>query len=100
MVAIHHFTVFIWFNSAQYNDEAEREGVPRIGTIDEAFEYQNTRSDFKCCNWWEKWKTICQATSISKPGIQGAFSDKVAPDIDGFTDELMWCSSCKKYFCR
>ena len=71
-----------------------------IGAIDEAFEYQNTRSDFKCWSWWEKWKTICQATSISKPGIQGAFSDKVAPDIDGFTDELMWCSSCKKYFCR
>ena len=32
------------------------------------------------------------------PGIQGAFSDKVAPNIDGFTDELMSCSSCEKYF--
>ena len=26
----------------------------------------------------------------------GAFWDKGTPDIDGFTAELMWCSSCKK----
>ena len=31
-------------------------------------------------------------------GTQGAFPDKVAPDIDGFTDEIMRCSSCKKSF--
>ena len=37
---------------------------------------------------------------ISIPGTQGTFSaDKVAPDIDDFTDELMYCSSWKKYFC-
>ena len=28
----------------------------------EAFDCQNARSDFKCCNYWEKLKTICQAT--------------------------------------
>ena len=32
------------------------------------------------------------------PGTQGEFSDKVAPDIDSFTNELMGCLSCKKYF--
>ena len=30
-------------------------------------------------------KEQCQITGI--PGTQGAFSDKVTPDIDGFTDE-------------
>ena len=33
-----------------------------------------------CSDYWEKWKTIC-------PEIQVAFEHKVAPDIDGFTDE-------------
>ena len=28
---------------------------------------------------------LCQATRIS--GTQGAFSDKVTPEVDGFTDE-------------
>ena len=46
----------------------------------EAFEYENTRSNFKYCYYWEKWKT----TGI--PGIQGAFSDEVTPDIACFTD--------------
>ena len=32
------------------------------------------------------------------PGTQWAFSDKVAPDIDGFIDELMRCLSLKNYF--
>ena len=60
------------------------------GAIDEAFEYENTRSEFKCCIYREKLKTIPQTTAISITGTQGAFSvDKVAPDIDGFTDELM-----------
>ena len=29
------------------------------------------------------------------PGTQGAFSDKVAPEIDGFIYELMRCLSLK-----
>ena len=32
---------------------------------------------------------LCQTTAISIPGTQGTFSDKVASDTDGFTDELM-----------
>ena len=67
-----------------------------IGATDEAFEYENTRNDFKCCNYQEKWKTKCQTTAISIPGTQGAFSNEVAPDINGFTDELIWYSSLKK----
>ena len=33
----------------------------------------------------EKNEKLCQTTG--KPGIQGAFSGEVNPDIDGFTDE-------------
>ena len=44
------------------------------------------RRDFKFCYYWEKLKII-QTTGI--PGVQGAFSDKVTPDIDVFTDELV-----------
>ena len=49
-----------------------------------------------CSDYWEKWKTIC-------PEIQVAFEHKVAPDIDGFTDEpVVKCGSsslsCRKYF--
>ena len=29
-------------------------GYQGIGEIDEAFEYENTRSDFRCCNYQEK----------------------------------------------
>ena len=32
-----------------------------------------------------KMKKLCHTTRT--PGTQGAFSDKVTPDIDGFTDE-------------
>ena len=54
----------------------------------ETFEYENTRNDFKCCNYREKWKLICQTTAkYTIPGTQGAFSDKVIPDIDDFIDE-------------
>ena len=48
--------------------------------IDEAFEFENTRSEFKCWDYREKWKAICQATVISISGTQVAFSDKVACD--------------------
>ena len=45
-----------WFsfdNIAQYNDVAQ--GIWTLKT----FEYENTRSDFKCCNYSVKLKTIC-----------------------------------------
>ena len=32
----------------------KRKGYQGIGAIDEAFEYKNTRSDFKFCNYREK----------------------------------------------
>ena len=38
--------------------------------------------------YWEKWKTIYQTTSkYTKTPPQGAFLDKVNPDIDDFTAE-------------
>ena len=52
----------------------------------EAFEYENTRSDFKCCDYREKWKTTWQI-QLSIQGTQGAFSDKATSNIDDFTDE-------------
>ena len=87
-MAFHRFTISILFYCAQHNDGAKREEVHGIRVI-EAFEYKNTRSDFKCCDYREKWKTICQ-TTVSIPGTlsdKGSFSDKVAPDIDDFTDK-------------
>ena len=65
--------------------EQKGKGYRGIRAI-EAFEYENTRSDFKCYDYREKWKTICE-TTVTIPGTQGAFSDKVASDIDDFTDE-------------
>ena len=46
------------------------------------FEYENTRSDFKCCDYWKKWKTIRQITAKYTWDPRA-----VTPDIDGFTDE-------------
>ena len=65
-----------------------------------AFEYKNTRSDFKRCHYWKK--KLCQATGIT--AIQGEFSDKIPHEIDGFTDKrvvqryVLLC--CRKYLCR
>ena len=61
----------------------------------ETFEYENTKSDFKFCNNREKWKEICQNTAkYTRAWIQEVFSDIVAPDIDGFTDEpVVQCDS-------
>ena len=53
----------------------------------ESFEQENTRSDLKCCDDQRKCKTISQ-TTVNIPRIQGTFSDKVAPDMDDFTDKL------------
>ena len=66
-------------------------GYRKIGAIDEAFKYENTRRDFKCCSQQEKLKTICQTTAISTvyQEPKGTFSDKVVPDDDGVNDELM-----------
>ena len=38
--------------------------------------YENTRSDFKCCDYWEKWKAICQTAVVSNSGAQGEFFSK------------------------
>ena len=59
--------------------ELKKKGCKGITTI-EAFEYGNTRSDVKCCDYWEKWKAMCPETQLE-------FTDKVAPDTDEFIDE-------------
>ena len=58
------------------------EGYQGIGAIDEPFEYENTRSDFRLFR-------ISDFSYKYIPGTKGAFSDKVDSDIDGLTDEIM-----------
>ena len=45
-------------------------------------------SDVKCCDHWEKRKSICQKNDIYQPGAWVILPTKVTPDID-FTDELV-----------
>ena len=59
-------------------------GYQRIRAI-EAFEYENTRSVFKCCHCFSERNEKPCLTQI--PGTQGASSDNVTPNIDGCTDE-------------
>ena len=42
------------FDFVAPNIMTKQKGYKGIGAIDEAFEYENTRSDFKCCNYQEK----------------------------------------------
>ena len=44
---------------------------------------EQNRWEFKCCNYWENWKTICKQNHTG----QGEFPDKVTQDVNCFTDE-------------
>ena len=73
-------------------------GYQGIGAA-EQFEYENTRSDFKCCCYCEKKQTM----HVRLAGIpSGIFRQNYL--WYGFTDEPVTssirCSSCRKYFCR
>ena len=63
--------------------EHKGEGYQGIRAI-EVFGYENTSSDFPYCDYTEKNKKQYVRLQLSIPGTQGAFSDKVAPDIDYF----------------
>ena len=65
--------------------EQKEKGYQGIWAI-EAFEYENTRSDFKYCHYWQN-KKLCQPLGILE--TQGAFSNKIPWDIDGATDEIV-----------
>ena len=73
-----------------YNNRVKekRQGYREIRS-NQGFEYQNTRSDFKCCDYSEKNKKQYVRLQLSIPEIQGAFLDKVTPDVDGFTNETV-----------
>ena len=74
---------------AQYNDGAKREVVPRnIAT--EVSEYKNTRSDFKCCNYWltEKNESNMLDYSLVHQGPKGDFPLLL----------MVLPSSCRIYF--
>ena len=82
-----------------YNDKAKKDEIPE--------NWGNWRSIWvgKYKKWLQmlqlprKMKNICQTTAISIQGTQEAFSDKLTPDTDAFTDERMWCLSFRKFFC-
>ena len=63
--------------------EQKEKGYQRIRAT-EAFEYENTRSDFEFCFYWEKWKPMLDSRDT---GTQGSFSGKVTTGINGFTVE-------------
>ena len=50
MVAIHYYTVSIDFIAPNIMAEQKEKGYYGIRTI-EAFEWENKRSDFKCCDY-------------------------------------------------
>ena len=85
VAAIHRFTIFPFdFASPEYNDRATKKGT---GTKElEKLKHLSKKIQEAISNIiiTETNEKLCQTT-----GTQGAFSDKVIPDIDGFTDEPM-----------
>ena len=86
MEFVYHFVISIWFYLAQHNDEAKREGAGSRAT--KAFEHENTKStsNFAITEKTEKQYVRLQLRILE---TQGAYSNKVAPDIDCFTKEAV-----------
>ena len=76
-------TISILFTAPNIMTEQKGKGYQGIRAI-EAFEYENTRSYFKCCDYTEKNEIKYVRLQLSKPGTQGTFSGNVAPDIGDF----------------
>ena len=81
----------------------EQEGEDYLVTRTiKAFEYENTRSNFKCCNYWENEKhyvNICPTYAGQIiPGTQESFLDKLPQILIVYwwTSSSMWHSSCNK----
>ena len=62
LVAIHRFEISV-------QKGKDYQGIRST----EAFEYENTISDLKCCDYWEKWKTIWQTTAKYTRNTRGVF---------------------------
>ena len=64
---IHRFTISPFDNIA-YNIMMEQKGKGYQGVrATEVFEYENTRSDFNYCYYWEKWKTMSDYRDVRVP---------------------------------
>ena len=63
----------------------KQKGNQGLIRVIKASEYEYSKKDFKCCDYWEKW-TICQTTARHTKNPR-AFLDKVTTDIDDFIDE-------------
>ena len=83
-MVIHRVSQFqFYFIAPNIMMEQKGKGYQGISAI-EATGYENTSSDFKYCDYNEKNEKQYVRLQLSIPGTQGAFSDKVAPDIDYF----------------
>ena len=83
-MVIHRVSQFrFYFIAPNIKIEQKGKGYQGISAI-EAIGYENTSSHFKYCDYNEKNEKQYVRLQLSIPGTQGAFSDKVAPDIDYF----------------
>ena len=74
----------------------KKKGYQGIGAIYKVFEYEKDVTSNVAITM--KNEKQCQTRAIIiYQGSTGHFQIKL-PDIDCFTDKLMQCSSCKKYF--
>ena len=81
----------------KFNEEKEYEEIRTI----KIFKFENTRSEIKkCCSHWEKRK-ISQTYHIYQRGPTIYLQKLILCYwLYRWTSHSMWCSSCRKYFCR
>ena len=74
---------------AQFNDSAihKRSRNKELPRAIKTFEYENRKCEVKCCDHWENNSISLSGKSCGYTRVPGAFSDRVMPDIDYFTDE-------------
>lgn len=94
--SLHEFHVIISLNIIT---EQKGKGQQVIRTI-KTFDYENTRSDFKCCDYWEKWEAI-STTNIKARytrNLRNIFRKSYLRFWWFYWWTSIWkcCSSCKK----
>ena len=72
------------FNDSEFDKRSCNKELPRAV---KTFEYENTKSNAKCCDHWENNSISYLGKPCGYSRAPGAFADKVMPDIDYFTDE-------------
>ena len=94
--SLHEFHVIMSLNIIT---EQKGKGQQVIRTI-KTFDYENTRSDFKCCDYWEKWEAI-STTNIKARytrNLRNIFRKSYLRYWRFYWWTSIWkcCSSCKK----